>query len=107
MKFESFQTDFRFQKKAQVSSFIQIRLVAAELFRAERQTDMTKLIAALANTPKKRRRVCSQCLILRLGLVHKDVSTAVLVWPNYGLVNPLKVWTFVETCGGKTKFSCS
>jgi hypothetical protein len=46
-------TDFR--KKAQISSFIKIRPVGAELCRTNGQTDMTKLIVAFrnfANEPK-------------------------------------------------------
>ena len=45
----------RFSKKLQISSFIKIRSVAAELFHADGQTDMTKLIVAFrnfANAPK-------------------------------------------------------
>ena len=53
MKFEFFSTDFRKSVKYQVSSkSVQFR---AELFHADRQTDM-KLIVAFryfANTPKK------------------------------------------------------
>ena len=46
----------RFSKKSQISGFIKIRPVGAELFHADRQTDMTKLIVAFrnfANAPKK------------------------------------------------------
>jgi hypothetical protein len=49
-----------FEKKAQISSFIKIRPVGAELFHADRQTngqtDMAKLLVAFlkfANAPKK------------------------------------------------------
>ena len=44
-----------FGKKTQISSLIKIRLVGAELFLADRQTDMTKVLLAFrnfANTPK-------------------------------------------------------
>ena len=43
-------------KKAQVSNFIKIRPVGTELFHADGQTDMTKLIVAFRNfakAPKK------------------------------------------------------
>ena len=49
-----FSTDFR--KKTPVSSFIEIRPVGAELFHADRRTDIAKLIVAFrnyANAPKK------------------------------------------------------
>ena len=45
-------------KRAQISSFIKIRPMGAELFHADRQTDMTKLIVAFhnsANAPKIRK----------------------------------------------------
>ena len=45
----------RFSKKSQTSNFIKILPVGAELFHADEQTDMTKLIAAFrnfANAPK-------------------------------------------------------
>jgi hypothetical protein len=38
-----------FSKKAQISSFIKIRPVGAELFHADVQTDMTKLTVAFRN----------------------------------------------------------
>jgi hypothetical protein len=44
-------------EKRSVSSFIKIRPVGAELFHADRQTDMKRLIFAfrnLANVPKKK-----------------------------------------------------
>jgi hypothetical protein len=47
MKTDFFSTDFR--RKGQISSFIKIRPVGAELFHAGGQTDMTKLIVALRN----------------------------------------------------------
>ena len=37
-------------EKTQISSFIKIRPVGAELFHADRQTDMTKLIVAFRNS---------------------------------------------------------
>jgi hypothetical protein len=39
----------RFSSKAQVSNFIKIRLVGAELFHTNGQTVMTKLVAAFRN----------------------------------------------------------
>ena len=39
-------------KKTQISIFIKIRSVGAELFHADRQTDMTKLIVAFRNFAK-------------------------------------------------------
>jgi hypothetical protein len=36
-------------EKLQISSFIKIRPVGTELFHADRQTDMTKLIVAFRN----------------------------------------------------------
>ena len=44
-----FSTDF--QKYTQISNFVKIRPVRAELFHADRRTDMTKLIAAFRNFP--------------------------------------------------------
>ena len=44
-----------FSKNSQTSNFMKIRPVGAELFHADRQTDMTKLIVAFrnfANAPK-------------------------------------------------------
>jgi hypothetical protein len=39
----------RFSTKAQISNFIKIRPVEAELFHTDRQTDMTKLTVAFRN----------------------------------------------------------
>jgi hypothetical protein len=38
-----------FSKNTQISTFMKIRLVGAELFHADRRTDMTKLIFAFRN----------------------------------------------------------
>jgi hypothetical protein len=38
-----------FQKNTQISNFMKIHLVGAELFHMDARTDMTKLIAALCN----------------------------------------------------------
>jgi hypothetical protein len=61
IKLEFLATDFR--KKVQVSNFIDIRLVGAEVFHAEgqadRRTNMAKLTVAFrnyANAPSKRPR---------------------------------------------------
>jgi hypothetical protein len=46
----------KFSKKAQVSHFIKIRVMGAELFHADELSDMTKLIVAFrnfANAPKQ------------------------------------------------------
>ena len=40
----------RFSKKSQISNFIKIRVVEAELFHAEGQTDMTKVIVSFRNS---------------------------------------------------------
>ena len=53
MKLEFFSTDFR--KKAQISSFIKIRPVGAELFHEDGRMDTNKLTVAFrsfANAPK-------------------------------------------------------
>ena len=53
MKFSFFSTDFR--KTAPISDFMKIRPVGAELFHADGQTDMTRLIISshnFANAPK-------------------------------------------------------
>jgi hypothetical protein len=42
----------RFSKNPQISGFIKIRPVETESFHANRQTDMTKLIAAFRNFAK-------------------------------------------------------
>ena len=45
-----------FKKKSQISSFIKIRPVGAELLHADKRTDMTKLRVAarnFTNAPKK------------------------------------------------------
>ena len=50
----------RFSKNDQISNLMKIRPVGAELFHADRQTDMTKLTVALrnfANAPKKTKEV--------------------------------------------------
>ena len=50
MKYSFFLSDFnenvldRFSKNTQISNFIRIRPAEAELFRADRRADMTKLI---------------------------------------------------------------
>ena len=51
-----FSTDFR-KKKAQMSSFVKIRPVEAELLHADRQTDMTKLIVAFRDFAKAHKNV--------------------------------------------------
>jgi hypothetical protein len=38
-----------FEKKAQITRFIKIRLLGTEFFQTDRQTDMTKLIVAFRN----------------------------------------------------------
>jgi len=46
---------YRFSKNLQISNFMKIRPVGAELFHADGRTDMTKLIVAFrnfANAPK-------------------------------------------------------
>jgi hypothetical protein len=46
----------RFSKNTQISSFMKIRAVGAELFHADRRTGMSKLLVAfrnLTNAPKK------------------------------------------------------
>jgi hypothetical protein len=48
-----FWADFR--KKFQTSNFMKIRPLGAELFHADRQTDMTKLTVASINAPTKRK----------------------------------------------------
>jgi hypothetical protein len=42
--------------KAQISSFIKIRPMGAELFQADGQTDTTKLIVAFRNFEKARKK---------------------------------------------------
>jgi len=61
------ETNFRdrFSKSSQISDFTKIRPVGAELFHADRRTDMTKLIVAFrnyANAPKNRRRSIKLCV---------------------------------------------
>jgi len=46
MKLEFFD---RFSENIQISDFMKIRPVGAELFHADRQTDMTKLIVTFRN----------------------------------------------------------
>ena len=46
-----------FEKKAEISSFTKPRLVAAELFHADGQTDMTKLIVAFCNFPNATKKI--------------------------------------------------
>ena len=55
-----FSTEIR--KKALISSLINIHPVGAELFQAERQTDMTQLITPfrnILNVPKTKKNRCS------------------------------------------------
>jgi len=57
MKVE-FSLQFFFSKSTQISNFMKIRLVGAEVFHADRQTDMMKPVVAfrsLANAPNKTR----------------------------------------------------
>lgn len=45
----------RFSNDIQISKFVKVRLLEAEVFHADRHTDMTKLILAfrnMANAPK-------------------------------------------------------
>ena len=53
MKFEFTRQIF---EKSQISSFIKIRPVGAELFHADRQTDMKLIVAFrnIANAPEKK-----------------------------------------------------
>jgi hypothetical protein len=48
MKLE-FSGQFFFSKNTQISNFMKIRLVGAELFHADKRTGMTKLIVAFRN----------------------------------------------------------
>ena len=66
MKFEFSRQIFR---KSQISSFIKIRSLRAELFFAHRQTDMTELIVAFrsfANAPDNRMNKGHYCLQSRM-----------------------------------------
>jgi len=55
MQFVFSQTDFR--KNLQLSNFVKNRPVAAELFHADEQTDMTKLIVAFRNFANSRLKI--------------------------------------------------
>jgi hypothetical protein len=44
----------RFSKRAQISNFFKIRLVGAELFHADGQKDMNKLVVAFCTVAKAR-----------------------------------------------------
>ena len=46
---QSTRYSFRFSKNTQISNFMKIHRVGAEIFHADRQTDMTKLIVAFQN----------------------------------------------------------
>ena len=48
---EVFFRQFFFSKNIQISNFMKIRPVGAELLHVDRRTDMTKLIVALRNFP--------------------------------------------------------
>jgi hypothetical protein len=53
VKIQFFSIEFR--KKAQISNFMEIRLLGSEFFHADAHTDMTKLIIAFrsfSNAPK-------------------------------------------------------
>ena len=61
MKYPLFLSDFdvnfldRFSKNTQIPNFVKIRSVGVELFHADRQTDMMKLVVSfrnIANAPK-------------------------------------------------------
>ena len=61
----------RFSKNPQISNFMKIRPVGAELFHADGRTDMTKLIVAFrnfANAPKKWLffRFCVTCVLFKI-----------------------------------------
>jgi hypothetical protein len=62
----------KFSKKAQISSFIKIRPVAAELFHSDRQTNMTKLIVTFRNCAKapEKNKPLMVIVILKLGCTH-------------------------------------
>jgi hypothetical protein len=59
---------FEKKKRSQISNFIKIRPVGAELFYAERQTDMTVLIVA----PKKVSNAFCAINITNTGMVGKQ-----------------------------------
>jgi len=50
-----------FLKNLQISNFTEIRLVRAELFRADRQTDMTKLTVAFRNFANAAKNNSTKC----------------------------------------------
>ena len=55
-------------KNSQISNFMKIRLVGAEVFHVDRRTDMTKVIFAFhnyANAYKKDRMLKKTCIIFR------------------------------------------
>ena len=64
----------RVSKKTQISNFMTIRSMGAELFREDRRTDMTKLIVAFrnfANTSKRRINGQDRFVDEFEGLVHR------------------------------------
>ena len=65
-----FSAGFFFSKNAQISNFMKIRPVAAEMFHAGGRTDMTKLMVAFrkfANPPTKQRNVRKSKTYYRQG----------------------------------------
>jgi hypothetical protein len=73
-----------FSKKSQMSSFVKMRPVGAELFhadgrrngRTDTQTDMTKLIVAFrnfANSPKNSTLLLRKCVCVFLGISEETV----------------------------------
>jgi hypothetical protein len=96
----------RLLKNTQISDFMKIRPVGAEMFRADRQTDMTKLTVTFRNfsdAPKNVAAFMYACRLLELNLtaqLGRAVFQAVSRQPVTAEVQVLCLAISSGICGG-------
>jgi hypothetical protein len=77
-----------FEKNIKISNFMKVRPVGAELFHADRQTDMTKLIVAFRNFANARINAVTPLArsVTTISLFHRAYFTySLLIYPTNAL----------------------
>jgi hypothetical protein len=84
----------RFSKNTQISNFMKIRPVGAELFHADGQTDMVKLLVAFRNFAKAPSNEAERTFVLQSVPFILSPSTVALSHIKYAFAG-----TFRDSCG--------